>query len=165
MKIDVTHSVWQWIAEQAGFLLTRLEGARDGKKAFELLRGTSAKLHGLFLAEGILVEKGRRAGGPPGDVDVQCILGVKATTGEVIVGEPKWSFAHKNGPEEDSEAKMGTKQSGDDRGVPWRKNEEDEARCGAKEGVYITSGVTARVHAVAQRAGEASAHNKLPKVD
>ena len=30
--------------------------------------------------------------------------------------KPKWRVAHKNGPEEDSEGKMGPKQSGDDRG-------------------------------------------------
>ena len=38
-------------------------------------------------------------------------LGIKATTGEVIVGEPEWRVAHKNGPEDDSERKMGTKRS------------------------------------------------------
>ena len=30
VKIDVTHSVWPWIAEQAGFLRTRFEVGRDG---------------------------------------------------------------------------------------------------------------------------------------
>ena len=43
-------------------------------------------------------------------------LGIEATTGEVIVGEPERRVAHKNGPAEDSERKMGTKQPGDDRG-------------------------------------------------
>ena len=43
-------------------------------------------------------------------------LGIKATTVELVVGEPEWFVAHKNGPEEDSERKMGTTQPGDDRG-------------------------------------------------
>ena len=43
MKIDVTHSVWPWIAERAGFLLTRFEVGRDGWTACERLKGKSAK--------------------------------------------------------------------------------------------------------------------------
>ena len=35
VKIDVTHSVWPWIAEQAGFLPTRFQVGRDGKMAHE----------------------------------------------------------------------------------------------------------------------------------
>ena len=35
VKVDVTHSVWTWIAEQAGFLLTRFEVGRDWKSAYE----------------------------------------------------------------------------------------------------------------------------------
>ena len=33
VMIDVTHSAWPWIAEQAGFLLTRFEAGRDGSTA------------------------------------------------------------------------------------------------------------------------------------
>ena len=36
-------------------------------------------------------------------------------------GEPEWRLAHKNGPMEDSEKNMGTKQLGDDRGGPVAK--------------------------------------------
>ena len=33
VKIDVTHSVWPWIAEHGGFLLTRFDvGRRPGKR-------------------------------------------------------------------------------------------------------------------------------------
>ena len=35
VKIDATHSIWPWIAEHAGFLLTRFEVGRDGKTAYE----------------------------------------------------------------------------------------------------------------------------------
>ena len=38
VKMDVTHSVWLWIAEQAGFLLTRFELGRDGKTAYVRLK-------------------------------------------------------------------------------------------------------------------------------
>ena len=46
-----------------------------------------------------------------------CTWSIKATAGEVIVGERKWREAHKNGTEEGSEGKMRPKHSGDDRGV------------------------------------------------
>ena len=65
VKIDATHSIWLWIAEHAGFLLTRSEVGRDGKTAYERLKGKSAKVQGMAFAEGILWEK-KRSGGPLG---------------------------------------------------------------------------------------------------
>ena len=81
VKIDVIYAVWPWIAEQTGFLLTRFEVGRDGKTAYERLKGKSAKVQGLSLAEGPLGK-------------LTCLredgvyLGIMATTGEVIVGSP-----------------------------------------------------------------------------
>ena len=43
VKKDVTHSVWPWIAEQAGFLLTRFEVGLDGKTAYERLERSMSK--------------------------------------------------------------------------------------------------------------------------
>ena len=57
MKIDVTHIVWPWIADRAGFFWTRFEVGRDGKTANERLKGKSLKVQGI----GVL-----RVGGPIG---------------------------------------------------------------------------------------------------
>ena len=65
MKIDVTHSVWPWIAEHTGFFLTRFEVGRDGKTAYERLKGNQQRYKVLSFAEGILW-KWRQAGGPLG---------------------------------------------------------------------------------------------------
>ena len=65
VKIDVTHSIWPWIAEHAGFLSTRFEVGRDGKTAYERLKGKSAEVQGMAFAEGILWKR-KRAGGPLG---------------------------------------------------------------------------------------------------
>ena len=51
MKIDATQSVRPWIAEHAGFLLMRIEVGRDGKTACEKLKGKSAKVQGMAIAE------------------------------------------------------------------------------------------------------------------
>ena len=37
VKIDATHSVWPWIAEEAGFLLTCFDVGRDGRTAYPVL--------------------------------------------------------------------------------------------------------------------------------
>ena len=66
VKIDATHSIWPWIAEHAGFLLTRFEVGRDGNTAYERLKGKSAKVQGMAFAEGILWKR-KRAGGPSGN--------------------------------------------------------------------------------------------------
>ena len=88
VKIDATHSIWPRIAERAGFLLTRFEVGRDGKTAYERLKGISAKVQGLAFAEGILWKR-KRAGGPLGKLTCMwedgIYLGVKATTAEIIV--------------------------------------------------------------------------------
>ena len=49
VKVDATHSIWPWIAEHAGFLLTSLRAGRDGKTAYERLKSKSAKSerHGI----------------------------------------------------------------------------------------------------------------------
>ena len=44
-------------------------------------------------------------------------LGIKATTGAVIVGNRNGLWCTRTVPEEDSEGKMGPKQSGDDSGA------------------------------------------------
>ena len=85
-------------------LLTSFEVGRDGKTAYERLKGKSAKVQDVSFAEGIL-RKRTLAEGPPGKLtcmwDDRVYLCIKATTGEVIVGN--W-----NGVWLTSEAKDGT---------------------------------------------------------
>ena len=61
VKIHVTHPIWPWITVHAGFLLTRFEVGRDGKTAYEWLKGKSPKVQGIALAERILWKR-KRAG-------------------------------------------------------------------------------------------------------
>ena len=46
VKIGSVHSIWPWIAENAGFLCSRFEIGHDGKTAYERLKGKSAKVQG-----------------------------------------------------------------------------------------------------------------------
>ena len=115
----MTHSVRPWIAAQAGILVKRSEVGRDGKTAYERLKGNSAKVQGLSFAKGILWKR-RRAGSPLGLLycmwEDDVYLGSEATTGDVIVSGQNGVWFPRNGPQEDREGKMGPKQLGDDRG-------------------------------------------------
>ena len=76
------------IAEHAGVLLKRVEIGRDGKTAYERLKGKSAKVQGMAFAEGFLWKR-KRAGGPLEKLTCMwedgIYLGVKARTAEIIV--------------------------------------------------------------------------------
>ena len=91
------------MAEQARFLLAKFEVGLNGKTACERLKGKSAKVQGLPLAEGILWKRDEQEG-QLGKLtcmweDGLC-LGIKATMGGSHSGEPKCRLGHKNGPEE-----------------------------------------------------------------
>ena len=88
VKIDVTHSVWPWIAEQAGFLCDKARRRSRRQNGVQATEGKSAKVQGMSFANGLLWKR-RRAGGPLGKLtcmrDHGVNLSIKATTGEVIM--------------------------------------------------------------------------------
>ena len=101
VTVDVTHSVWPWIAEQAGFLQTRFEERqKDNQKMYKA----------CHLLEGILWRR-RRAGGPLGKWT--CIwedgvyLGIKASTGEV-------NMVNRNGQERSEQMIVAPKKNNED---------------------------------------------------
>ena len=92
VKLEVEHRVWPWLVEYAGHLLTRAEVGADGKTAYERSRGKVAQLTGVEPGEGVLWKR-RREGGPLGKLTCMwedgSFLGVKGSTGEMIVGDEK----------------------------------------------------------------------------
>ena len=63
--MPIEHPVWSWMVEYAAFLWTRFNVSRDGKTAYERLKGKRAKVHGIEFGEGIMWKR-RREGGPLG---------------------------------------------------------------------------------------------------
>ena len=102
-----------------GFSYHDSKSVVTAKTSYERLERKLPKEQGHSLAVGISWKR-RRAGGPLGKLTCMWEDGVhwdtKATSGEVIVRNRNGVSAHKKDPEEDSEARMGPKQSGDDRG-------------------------------------------------
>ena len=70
-------------------LLNRFEVGRDGKTAYERLKKKAAKMFGLEFGE-LLLWKRKPIGGALGKMSCMwedgVYLGLKATTGEIIVG-------------------------------------------------------------------------------
>ena len=80
----MTHIVWPWIADRAGFFWTRFEVGRDGKTANERLKVKSAKVHGMSFAEGVF-----QVGGPLGKSTCMwrtaCTWALRTPRGGVVV--------------------------------------------------------------------------------
>ena len=123
VKLEVDHAVWPWLVEYAGWLLTRAEVGADGKTAYERSRGKEAKLPGVEFGEGVLWKR-RREGGPLGKLTCMwedgVFLGVKGSTGEMIVGDEKgvWrTRTLRRKPEGERWSRENLKYIG---GVPWK---------------------------------------------
>ena len=61
--MEIDHPVWAWLVEYAAFLWTRFNVSKDGKTAYERLKGKRAKVHGIEFGEAILWKR-RQEGGP-----------------------------------------------------------------------------------------------------
>ena len=92
VKLEIENAIWPWMTEYASLLLTRMEVSTDGKTAYERSRGKVAKMPGLEFGEGVLWKR-RREGGPLGKLTCMwedgIFLGIKGSTGEMIVGDEK----------------------------------------------------------------------------
>ena len=75
--------------------MTRAEVGKDGKTAYERSRGRVARLPEVEFGEGVLWKR-RREGGPLGKLtcmwDDGIFLGVKGSTGEMIIGNKKGAW-------------------------------------------------------------------------
>ena len=59
VRVEVGHAVWSWLVEYAGWLITRCQVGRDGKTAYERVKGKRAKIQGLEFGEGVFWKMGR----------------------------------------------------------------------------------------------------------
>ena len=81
LKQDVEHRIWPWLVEMVGWMMSRADVGADGKTDYERCKGRRARLLGMEFGEAVLVEKAARRR--------TTRLGVKGTTGEIIVGDKK----------------------------------------------------------------------------
>ena len=87
-RIATEHPIVIWMCDHAGYLLNRLEVGRDGKTAYERMKGKRSKVLGLEFAEKVLW-RGRPNGPTMKKIEPQwqhdVYIGVKRTSGEIYI--------------------------------------------------------------------------------
>ena len=136
VSIGIDHAVWSWLIEYAGWLLSRCQVGKDGRTAYERIKGKRAKIQGLEFGEGVLWKR-KRAGGPLGKLACMwndgVFLGMKGGTGEIIVGDERGVWVTRSVRRKPIEERWDRENLGRIVGVPWRKSEGDE--CADGEGM------------------------------
>ena len=91
MNLDVEH-MWPWLVELVGWTMSRADVGADEKTGYERCKGKRARLPGMEFGEAVLWRR-RQEGEPLGKLTCMwedgIFLGVKGTTGEIIVGDKK----------------------------------------------------------------------------
>ena len=194
MKIDATHSIWPWIAEHAGFLLTRFEVGRDGEDRVRETEGQISRstMHGILLNEscGKGSELEDRSGKLTCMWEDGIYLGVKATTAEVIVGNRNGVWLTRTVRRKPAKERCDRITLEMVVAVPSRKNEDDPKMDGERlksevivmdkeykekleaeeqvpvpKRVYISRSEVSGVHVVASGNCETSTYRKLSKAN
>ena len=87
VKVDVRHPVITWLCEYVGFMMNRMEVARDGRTPYERVKGKKSEVMGLEFGEKVMWKH------PPGKVMEKLnarwgyglFIGVKAKSNELII--------------------------------------------------------------------------------
>ena len=123
VKLDVEHRIWPWLVEMVGWMMLRADVGADGKTAYERCKGRRPRLPGMEFGEAVLWKR-RREGGPLGKLSCMwedgVSLGVKGTTGELVVGDKKGVWRTRTVRRKTVEERWHPKSLELVGGVPWR---------------------------------------------
>ena len=127
-KIIDQENVMTWMADYAGMLLNRREVAKDGKTAYERLKGKRGFVPGVEFGEKVMWKK------PAGSKNVQALdslwdvgvfVGLKTLSGEFIVATKNGIHMARTVRRKTEEERWNIKDDGVIFGVPWNKGPED----------------------------------------
>jgi hypothetical protein len=88
-KLDQNHAVLTWLVEYVSMMLNRYEVSRDGRTAYERSKGKKSRLAGLEFGEQVMWRRkpvGNNLAKLSVMWDLGTYLGVKGSTGEIIIG-------------------------------------------------------------------------------
>jgi len=126
-KVPSEHAVMSWMTEYAAVVLNRYEVGKDGKTAYERNRNKRSKAMGLEFGEAVLWRR-RPVGNNLAKLSLMwehgVYLGLKGTTGEVIVGDEKGVWRTRTVRRRPVEDRWSAEAVEKIRGVPWEKAEE-----------------------------------------
>jgi hypothetical protein len=130
-KVDIPddHPVLTWMVGYSSFLLNRFEVGSDGKTCYERLKGKHAKTNGLEFGEGLFFKmRAKREGiGKLASVWEDGIyLGVRAVSGEVIVGTETGVWRTRTVKRKPIETRWHQENTLKVGGVPWKTSPEEE---------------------------------------
>ncbi len=136
-KLEIGDAIWPWLVEWVGWMMSRAEVGKDGKTGYERSKGRKARLPGMEFGEGVLWKR-RREGGPLGKLscmwDDGIYLGVKGTTGEMIIGNKEGVWRTRTVRRKTMQERWTRENLNLVGGVPWQ--------IGEKEGEDLKSEVT-----------------------
>jgi hypothetical protein len=128
VKLGAEHRIWPWLVEWVGSMMSRAEVGADGKTGYERSKGKVAKLPGMEFGEGVMWKR-RRAGGPLGKLscmwDDGIYLGVKGTTGEMIVGNKEGVWRTRTVRRKTLQERWTRENLEMIGGVPWQMGEQE----------------------------------------
>ena len=128
VKIEDQHPVLTWLTEYAAFLLNRFEVGRDGKTAYERMKGKSAKVRGAEFGEKLLWKRRPLKGSLE---KLTCLwedgtfLGVRAVSGEILIGTKTGVTKTRTIQRRPMEERWNEDVLKMISGVPWRLSEDD----------------------------------------
>ena len=129
------HAIAPWMVEYAAVLLNRFEVGKDGKTAFERSKGRRAKTLGIEFGEAVLWKR-KAVGGALGKFtclwDDGVYLGVRGSSGELIVGDERGVWRTRTIQRKPISTRWDQKEIENIKWVPWDKKEEDPKVDGEK---------------------------------
>jgi hypothetical protein len=121
-KIEPEHAVMTWLIEHVSLLLNRYEVGRDGRTAYERNKNKSSKLMGLEFGECVLWRR-RPVGNNLAKLavlwDVGVYLGVKGSTGEIIIGNSDGVWRTRTVRRRPEELRWKAEEIEKIKGLPW----------------------------------------------
>ena len=129
IKLDMKDAIWPWLIEYAGYLINRFEVGHDGKTAYERLKGKKATVLGIEFGESVHWRRRPAAREALGKAAIPfcdgVYLGVKGTTGEIIVGTGLGCFRTRTIRRKPADERWRAAEIKSLGGVPWRSSEND----------------------------------------
>ena len=130
-KIEPEHAVMTWLIENVSLLLNRYEVGRDGRTAYERNKNKSSKLVGLAFGECVMWRR-KPVGSNLAKLavlwDVGVYLGVKGSTGEIIIGSGDGVWRTRTVRRRPEELRWRADEIEKIKGLPW--NHEGEKKEG-----------------------------------
>ena len=115
MKMSVEHPIWAWLIEHSAFVWSRYHVGKDGKTAYERIKGKRCKTAGMEFGEGVLWKR-RRDGGPLGKLTCMwedgIYVGIKGSTGETMVADGKGVLGYADSTQGDAGGALGPQAHG-----------------------------------------------------